>query len=114
MLAKRIKRIYIVTDEDNMAYKLFPQRMEEVIQQIEAVDKCGVIVKPDDARGYIPIAFVSLNSTESQEAIKKKIAKEIENNLPMYYEPKNIIVLDEIPVNSNQKIDYRALEKMAE
>lgn len=44
----------------------------------------------------------------------EKIVKEIENNLPMHYKPKDIIVLDEIPIISNQKIDYRALEQMVE
>ena len=110
----RLKRIYIVTDEDNMAYKLFPQRMEEVVQQIYGVRKCGVIVKEDETKGYAPIVFVSINGTESHEIVKEKIAKEIERNLPMYYKPNDIIILDEIPVNSNQKIDYRALERMVE
>lgn len=110
----RLKRIYIVTDEDNVAYKLFPQRMEEVVQQIYGVQKCGVIVKEDETKGYIPIAFVSIDGTDSHEAIREKIAKEIENKLPMYYKPKDIIVLDEMPINSNQKMDYRALERMVE
>ena len=110
----RLKRIYIVTDEDNMAYKLFPQRMEEVVQQICGVQRCGVIVKEDEIRGYIPIVFVSTDGIDSHEAVKGKVAKKIENDLPMYYKPKDIIVLDEMPINSNQKIDYRALEQMAE
>lgn len=110
----RLKRIYVVTDEDNMAYKLFPQRMEEAVQQIHGVRKCGVIVKEDEIKGYIPIVFVSIDGTDSHEVVREKIAKEIESNLPMYYKPKDIIVLEEMPINSNQKIDYRALERMVE
>lgn len=108
----RIKRIYIVTNEDNLAYKLFPQRMEEVVQQICGVQKCGVIVKEDEVRGYVPIVFVSSNGTEAYDVVREKTAKEIERNLPEYYKPKDIIVLDKIPVNSNQKIDYHALEQI--
>lgn len=109
----RIKRIYIVTDEDNGAYKLFPQRMEELIQQISGVSKCGVIVQKDEKRKYVPVVFLTTDPTISAKNIKTIVASEIENNLPKYYEPKDIVVLDEMPVNSNQKIDYRTLELKA-
>ena len=110
----RLKRIYIVTDKDNVAYKLFPQRMEEMIQQISGVVKCGVVVQEDAAQGYIPVVVISVDSLVTKTSIKEKISNEVESNLPMYYKPKAIIVLDEMPVNSNQKIDYRTLEREAQ
>ena len=73
-----------------------------------------MIVKEDEIQSHIPIVFVSIDGMDSHEAVKGKVAKKIENDLPMYYKPKDIIVLDEMPINSNQKIDYRALEQMAE
>ena len=35
------------------------------------------------------------------------------DHLPLYYAPKNIVLLDKMPVNSSQKIDYRTLERLA-
>lgn len=110
----RLKRIYIVTDKDNVAYKLFPQRMEEMIQQISGVIKCGVVVLEDAEQGYIPVVFISTDSSATKTSIKEKVSHEVESNLPMYYKPKAIIVLDEMPVNSNQKIDYRTLKHEAQ
>ena len=108
----RLKRIYIVTDEENVAYKLFPQRMEEIIQQIPEVNKCAVIVLEDTQRGFAPVVFVSTDA-ESHK-VKELVTENVEKNLPKYYRPKAIIVLDKIPVNSNQKVDYRALEREAQ
>jgi len=108
----RLKRIYIVTDEKNIAYKLFPQRIEELIQQMEEVHKCGVVVVEDSKKGYVPIVFVSLNKNAQIKGIKDNIYKVISENLPMYYEPKDICIIDEMPTNANQKINYRALENM--
>lgn len=105
----RLKRIYIVTDEENVAYKLFPQRMEEIIQQIPEVNKCAVIVLEDAQRGYVPVVFVSTDTTSYN--VKELVAEKIKVDLPKYYSPQAIIVMDKIPVNSNQKVDYRALER---
>ena len=46
--------------------------------------------------------------------MKETVAKSISDNLPAYYKPKAILVLDKMPVNNNQKIDYRALEQEAQ
>ncbi|MBQ4060337.1 MAG: acyl--CoA ligase [Lachnospiraceae bacterium] len=108
----RLKRIFIVTDEKNNAYKLFPQRIEELVQQMEEVHKCGVVVAKDEQRGYIPVVFVALNKTETFGYILEKIHNVIIQKLPMYYEPKDIRIVEEIPINDNQKIDYRKLEEM--
>ena len=107
----RLKRIYIVTDKDNVAYKLFPQRMEEIIQQIPEVIHCGVIVQEDAQTGHIPIVFISTDAEVSSEKMKETVEKAISDNLPAYYKPKAILVLDKMPVNRNQKIDYRVLER---
>lgn len=110
----RMKRIYIVTDKENIAYKLFPQRMEEMIQQIPGVVHCGVIVQEDAQTKNVPVVFVSADAKVSREKIKEAVAHSISANLPAYYKPKAIFVLDTMPVNTNQKIDYRALEALAE
>ena len=106
----RLKRIYIVTDDSGMAYKLFPQRMEEVIESIEDVKRCAVVVLPDECKQSTSVVFVQVSGNVLQE---KDIDRYIKKALPEYYWPKKIVLLKEIPMNQNQKIDYKELEKLA-
>ncbi len=110
----RLKRIFIVTDKDGVAYKLFPQRMEELIQKVPYVDKCGVIVVTDDVRQHVPIVFATAVSSDKKEQVKESIISAIRKDLPEYYEPNAVNILDKMPITSSQKIDYRTLEKIAE
>lgn len=110
----RLKRIYIVTDKNNVAYKLFPQRMEEMIQQIPGVVHCGVVVQEDAQNGHVPVVFIATDGKISKENMKESVKSVISENLPAYYRPKAIHILDKMPVNNNQKIDYRTLEREAQ
>lgn len=110
----RLKRIYITRDKDNMAYKIFPQRMEEIIEQEPVVQRCGVIVVKDEDRLNVPIVFVVARESGNMEQVEVKVKKIIQEKLPAYYEPKKMIVVDALPITSSQKIDYKKLEKMWE
>ena len=110
----RLKRIFTVKAKDGQIYKLFPQRIEELIQEQPFIDKCGVIIVADNDRQHVPIVFASTATTEKKEEIKQNIISAIGKDLPEYYSPKNIYTIDNMPITSSQKIDYRALEKIAE
>ncbi len=106
----RIKRIYITKASDNVIYKLFPQRIEELLESTEHVIHCGVIVKNDSDRINVPIAFVECNAQISLNELWT-ISKV---DLPEHMQPVDIIKLDKMPLTLSGKIDYRSLEKMAE
>lgn len=107
----RLKRIYIAKDSDGMACKLSPQHLEEVVEKIEGVDRCAVVVLPDDIKQNVSVVYVQAKKNAvNADAIICYICKE----LPEYYWPKYVEVLDAIPVNQSQKIDYKELEKKTE
>lgn len=108
----RIKRIYITKDATNMAYKLFPQHMEDVISECLGVEKCGVIVIPDDERQNIPVVFITVSNNQTGN-VKSEVMKIISEKLPSYYLPKAINLIENMPTTSSQKIDYRELERIA-
>lgn len=108
----RLKRIYTAKGEDSQIYKIFPQRMEETIEEIESIDKCGVVVIKDDIQLNIPVVFVTLTSNSNKEVIKEAVLNQIREKLPLFYLPRNIIVLEQMPITSSQKIDYRKLESL--
>lgn len=110
----RIKRIYTVIDKDGNVYKLFPQRLEELICTLSFVKKCAVIIVNDKTKLSVPIVFITVqDNTESETAIVS-IRKLISDSLASYYYPKEIIIIDEMPITDSQKVDYRALEQEAE
>lgn len=108
----RLKRIYIVNYK-HIAHKLFPQRLEELIRQIPGVNECGVIVQEDAEQCNIPVVFITPRGQSDKAALRNAVLEKIAKELPGYYRPKNTVLLEKMPVNSNQKIDYRALERIS-
>jgi long-chain acyl-CoA synthetase len=108
----RLKRIYVTRDTDNMAYKIFPQRMEEIIEREPYISQCGVVIKEDNRRENVPVVFVTTVAEMEKQTVEMKIMQSITNQLPDYYRPEKIVVLDRMPITSSQKIDYCKLDEM--
>ena len=88
------------------------QRIEETIENnsIE-VEKCAVIVKEDPKRMHIAIAFVSLkDKIVNSEQLINTIKENLKANLPEHMQPKEVYIIDNMPVTLSGKIDYRKLE----
>ena len=60
-LTGRIKRIIMTKGKDGVITKLFPDRIEKVVNTHEAVSLSCVISVPDEVRVNYPKAFVELN-----------------------------------------------------
>ena len=109
----RLKKIYITVDPDGNGYKLFPQRVEEIVSELPFVEKCGVIVERDEVKQTIPAIFVTVNEKVPAD-VPAAILTVIAEKLASYYYPDKITVIPEMPMTASQKIDYQALEKMIE
>ena len=113
----RIKRIYLtkIIGGDGTLYKIFPQRIEESIERLDDVKICGVVVRKDDIRLHIPTAYVVLSneSIKAENAIKT-IWENVRGELPEQDWPESILILNTMPMTPSGKIDYQALEKLAE
>lgn len=110
----RIKRIYITRGDDGMAYKLFPQHIEEYYQSIAEVKQCAVIVREVETSVYSPIVFVTIEKLSVEKGKEKLfLMKTGQAGLPSHEQPLSVIILDSMPMTPSGKIDYRALEEMA-
>lgn len=107
----RLKRIFITKSNDDIVYKLFPQRIEEVLMSIEEVSQCGVIVHEDPKRLNIAIAFVTLNSKDNVDMIDR-IMNHAKKELPYHMVPEVLRILDSMPTTPSGKIDYLALQRI--
>lgn len=123
----RIKRIFVTKANDGMAYKIFPQRIEELFLGNSKVDMCGVVVRGDERKVNVPIVYVSLKNdlvkladkneeSEKKRAHEKKVIAELEilaeQELPEHMRPAEIHIIDKMPMTASGKIDYRELERM--
>jgi len=86
---------------------VYPAELEQYISKHPAVDKVAVIGRKDAVRGEAPVAYVklkkemSLTTQDLREYLKGKIAS--------YKIPKEVIILDELPISSTGKIQKTVL-----
>lgn len=108
----RLKRIYMTKDYKGYAYKIFPNRMEQIIEKCDVVKSCAVIIVEDEVRLHAPVVYVESNPNIEIERLNDMIKQWIKNELPEYYEALSINCVEKLPLTSNQKIDYKFLERL--
>ncbi|MBI1796195.1 MAG: acetate--CoA ligase [Candidatus Eisenbacteria bacterium] len=88
-----------------------PFEVESALVSHPAVAEAGVIGKPDELRGQIVKAFISLRSgfTPSEE-LKKEIATHVKQNLAGHAAPREIEFRDKLPKTRSGKIMRRVLK----
>jgi acetyl-CoA synthetase len=88
-----------------------PFEVESALVSHPAVAEAGVIGKPDELRGQIVKAFISLRSGfEPSETLKTEIAKHVKQNLAGHAAPREIEFRDKLPKTRSGKIMRRVLK----
>lgn len=88
--------------------KVSPVEIENVIYKIPFIKEVAVIGIPDETLGESIVAFITTHSNAQID--EKEILKECLENLEIFMVPQKIIFLDEMPKNSNSKIDKMNLK----
>lgn len=107
---KRIFRRYV--PGTGTIFKLFPDYIEDLLSKHLSVKHCAVICIADKEYIYVPIAFIVPQKEikgEENELTEYLLTKTVEYNIPVRY-----IMKEELPLLSNGKVDYRALELEAQ
>jgi len=94
-------------------YRVSPEELEETLSTHEAVANAGVIGIPDDTRGNVPKAFVTL--VEGYDAggdLVETLQEYIKDRLAPYEYPREIEFIDELPTTPvSGKIQRAKLEQ---
>lgn len=110
----RVKRIIVRSDGHNV----WPSDSERVIEKHPNIEGCCVVgVKDTEAgQGEIVTAFIVIKKGcgKATEQIIEELKAECLNNLPTRDVPLQYFVRPELPLSGVGKVDYRALEKLAE
>lgn len=108
----RIKRIIMTRGKDQQVTKLFPDRIEKVLNEHPAVYACCVIGVPDEKRIHYAKVFVELNTGFApSDALTEEIQRFCRGKLPEYQIPDEIEFVPTLPRTERGKVDYRALEE---
>lgn len=108
----RLKRMIIRFD----GFKVFPPFIEDIVSTHEAVETCCAVGIPDKehVQGYLPIVFVVLKAGCNADVVRKELFALCQRELPEYMQPVDFVFIDKMPLTPIGKVDYRALEKVAE
>ena len=97
-------------------YRIELGEIEAVITSIDNIDQCIVVLREDELNLKKLVAYVLLSKEISNFKVDKSdiinsIRKNCEKNLPEYMRPKQIMIIDYLPLTSNGKIDRSNLPK---
>ena len=98
----RIKEMLIIGGEN-----VFPREIEEALVNHPDVSAAGVVGRPDDSRGEVPVAFVEL--VEGAEFNELALRNWCREKIAPFKVPKSIVLMEELPRNPTGKIVRRAL-----
>ena len=93
-----------------MGEKVSPVEVENVIYKIEGVKEVAVLGAADAVLGESVIAFVTTHNNELFN--EKEIRRECASKLEPFMVPHKIILVKEMPKNSNGKIDKAELKRL--
>jgi len=91
-----------------MGFRVELGEIEQAARKMDKVDVAAAVFCKETSVGEKVInLFVS-----GENLVETDIRNSIEELLPKYMVPKNIIIVDEMPINSSDKIDKEALKKI--
>ncbi len=95
-------------------FKICPDTIENVIQEIPFVKNCIVVGVDDEKLISVPMAFIEIENNYKNQfnELLPQIEKVCEEKLPDYEIPSYFKEIDKIPYTTNNKQDFRLLEEL--
>ena len=88
-------------------YRIELGAIEKVLREVYEVEEAVVDVRKEGDHAFL-CAYVTLN-TEDETVNATYLRKTIKSKIPDYWMPSFFLILKELPLNANGKIDYKAL-----
>lgn len=91
-------------------FNVFPRDVEDALVEHPAVAVAGVVGRPDPIKGEEVVAFVQLNP--GAEATSQELLEFAQERLSKYKYPREIHIIDAVPLTPVFKIDRKKLRTM--
>lgn len=112
-LEGRIRRIYLTAYEGQPA-KIFPMPVEDTLRKLDCVRECSVVGRKRKGSDYFEaVAFIVKEKGDDKE-VCRAAAEQCAAYVPEYMVPAQYLFLNELPHTPIGKVDFRALEKLAQ
>ena len=92
-------------------FNIFPRDVEDILLQHPAVAMAGVVGRPDERLGEEVVAFVSLRP--GTQATPAEIIEFARGRLAAHKYPREVTIVDMVPLTSVGKLDRKALRGRA-
>jgi long-chain acyl-CoA synthetase len=103
--------LYVVDRKKDLilrgGFNIFPRDVEDVLLEHPAVAMAGVVGRPDERLGEEVVAFVSLRPGD--QATPAEITEFARERLAAHKYPREVTILDAVPLTSVGKLDRKAL-----
>jgi long-chain acyl-CoA synthetase len=110
-------RLYIHGRRDrqmkSMGVRVSPDEVEGLLLASGLVREAAVVARPHEMLGDLIVAVVSLPDRSDAAAALKALKRHARAMMSPYMQPRDWIVLAELPRNPNGKVDYPALKRLA-
>ena len=105
--------LYFVGREDNLiksqGNRISPQEIEDAALETNLVSEAAAFGIYDDVIGQA--IHLAVTKTSGVQDAKELLPKLLATKLPKFMQPRKIHWYQELPLNSNGKIDYPALKR---
>jgi long-chain acyl-CoA synthetase len=105
--------LYVVDRKKDLiirgGFNIFPRDVEDVLLEHPAVAMAGVVGRPDDRLGEEVVAFVSLRPRS--QATPEEIIEFARGRLAAHKYPREVTIVDAVPLTSVGKLDRKALRR---
>jgi acyl-CoA synthetase (AMP-forming)/AMP-acid ligase II len=88
---------------------VYPRQVELILEEYEGVNQSAVIGIEDEVKGMKPYAFITI----SKDVIMNDLKEFVSRKLPLYACPREIWLVDNMPLTSVNKIDKQKLKEQA-
>jgi long-chain acyl-CoA synthetase len=85
-------------------FNIYPQEVENVLLKHPSVFKAAVVGKAEEMSGQIPMAYVAVRSADFK-AVDEELRKLCNEHLAAYKVPRQIICLEDLPMNATGTVD---------
>lgn len=92
---------------------VFPQSVEEVLETHPAVLSAVVVPVPDAVKGNKPVAFVLLHQESRAGFDEQELKQHVLDRIEPFAHPRRIWALDRFPLAATNKVDRKALARLA-
>lgn len=93
-------------------FKISASMIEDAVQDCDYIKECVAVGVPDKESGEVPMLFIVLKENVKKENVQDEIERMCQNNIKGRAIPKYYEYIKEIPYTSNNKQDFRKLERM--